>query len=103
MFRGSRQRTVLAPARPPKQSLLIAQAAVVPVILGIIWFVLTRETRIDPMSLPASLRIFFTTGSPGYTRIDPVYLPSPEAVFNSAVELSDILLGALWISMRDRC
>ena len=100
MVRGSRRRTSLPPARPRKQSLLIAQASVVPVILGAVWFVLTRETRLDPAGLPSSLRLFFTTGSPGYTRIDPVYLPSPEAVFGSAVELSDVLLGALWISMR---
>ena len=99
MVRGSR-RVVLTPARPPKQSLLIAQAIVVPLILAVVWFVVTRETRLDPMSLPESLRLFFTTGSQGYTRIDPVYLPPPEAVFNSAVELSDILLGALWISLR---
>ena len=100
MARGSRRRGVSPPARPPKQSLLIAQAAFVPVILAIVWYLVTKETRLDPMSLPSSLRLFFTTGSSGLTRIDPVYLPPPEAVYNSAIELSDILPGALWISMR---
>jgi len=70
------------------------------VILAVIWFVLTRETRLDPMNVPQSLRLFFTSGSPGYWRIDPVYLPPPEAVYSSALELSDVLLGALWISLR---
>ena len=100
MDKRTRRRTALRPARPPKQSLLIAQAIVVPVILAVIWFVLTRETRLDPMNVPQSLRLFFTSGSPGFWRIDPVYLPPPEAVYNSALELSDVLLGALWISLR---
>ncbi|MXZ69333.1 MAG: hypothetical protein F4Z17_10290 [Acidimicrobiia bacterium] len=58
--------------------MLVAQATFVPVILAIVWLLVTRETRLDPMSLPSSLRLFFTTGSSGLTRIDPVYLPPPD-------------------------
>ena len=100
MDRGTGRPTLVRQARLQKQSLLIAQAAVVPVILAIIWFVLTRETQLDPATLPASIRLFFTEGSPGHVRIDPVYLPPPEAVLRSAIELSDVLPSALRISLR---
>ena len=100
MDRGTGRPTLVRQARLQKQSLLIAQAAVVPVILAIIWFVLTRETQLDPATLPASIRLFFTAGSPGHVRIDPVYLPPPEALLRSVIELSDVLPGALWTSLR---
>ncbi len=91
---------LLGQARFSRQSLLIAHAAVVPIILAVVWFLLTREMPIEPESLPSALRVFFTTGEPGFSRIDQVYLPSPEAVFNSGVELRDDLPGALWTSLR---
>ena len=63
--------------RAPRQSLLIAQAAVVPAILVVIWFLLSRGTRIDP-----------------------VFLPPPENVFGRVVLLGDALPGALWTSLQ---
>lgn len=87
-------------ARFPRQSLLIAHATVVPIILAVVWFLLTRQMPIDPQNLPAVLQVFFTAGDPGYVRIDAVYLPSPEAVFNSGAELWDELPVALWTSLR---
>ena len=77
MDRGIGRPTLVRPARSPKQSLLIAQAVVLPAILVVVWFALSRGSRIDP-----------------------VFLPPPEDVFNSAVKLWDDLPGALWTSLR---
>lgn len=100
MDRAASRLTFLGQARIPRQSLLIAHATVVPVILAVVWFLLTRQMPFDPQSLPAALQVFFTAADPGYVRIDPVYLPAPEAVFDSAAELWDDLPGALWTSLR---
>ena len=100
MGRGAGRATAALQARDPRQSLLIAHATVVPVILAALWFLLTRQMPIDPQSLPGVLQVFFTATDPGFTQIDAVYLPSPEAVFNSGVELWDDLPSALWTSLR---
>lgn len=100
MDRAAGRSTFLGQARVPRQSLLIAHATVVPVILAAVWFLLTREMPFDPQSLPEALQVFFTAADPGYVRIDPVYLPPPEAVLDSAAELWDDLPGALWTSLR---
>ena len=100
MERAASRSTFLGQARIPRQSLLIAHATVVPVILAVVWFLLTRQMPFDPQSLPAALQVFFTAADPGYVRIDPVYLPAPEAVFDSTAEFWDDLPGALWTSLR---
>ena len=100
MAKSVGQATFLDQARFHRQSLLIAQASVAPVILAVVWFLLTRQMPIEPQSLPAFLQVFFAAGDPGFARIDAVYLPPPEAVFNSALELWDELPAALWTSLR---
>lgn len=100
MGRGVGLATLSGQARLPRQSLLIAHAAVVPMILAVGWFLLTRRMPIDPENIPAALQVFFIAADPGFSRIDAVYLPSPEAVFNSGVELQDELPDALWTSLR---
>lgn len=100
MGRGLSRATFFGQARFPRQSLLIAHAAVVPVILALVWFLLTRQMPVDQGSLPGVFQVFFTAGDPGFARIDPVYLPPPEAVFNSGMELRNDLPGALWTSLR---
>ena len=77
MERGIARRALVRHTREARQSLLIAQAVVVPAILVVVWFILSRGSRIDPL-----------------------FLPSPEDVVNSAVELWDVLPGALWTSLR---
>ena len=77
MDRGIARPSLVRQQRAPRQSLLIGQAIVLPAILVVIWFALSRGSRIDP-----------------------VFLPPPEDVFNSAVELWDDLPGALWTSLR---
>ena len=71
----------LQPARDkradPGQVLFVAQAAMVPIVLVVVWFVLSRGDFIDP-----------------------VFLPPPEKVVRAGAELFDVLGRALWISLR---
>lgn len=77
MDHGAARPALAVRTRAPRQSLLIAQAAVVPAILVVIWFLLSRGGRIDP-----------------------VFLPPPEDVFERLLLLSDALPAALWTSLQ---
>ena len=62
---------------PPKQTVLVAQAALVPAMALALWFALSRGDFIDP-----------------------VFLPPPENVIQAGLDMSAEFPSALWISLR---